>query len=41
MGLGAAYLYLFALWAAVILVLFLAARRIGGSGAREPGGDEP
>jgi hypothetical protein len=41
MGMGAAYLYLFVLWAAVILVFFLAARRIGASGAGDPGGDDP
>lgn len=41
MGLGAAYVYLFALWAAVIAVLFLAARRIGAPGAGDRGEDDP
>lgn len=41
MGLGAAYIYLFVLWAAVILVLFLAARRIAASGTGDSGGDDP
>ncbi|HEY5995511.1 MAG TPA: hypothetical protein VIU29_00755 [Candidatus Deferrimicrobiaceae bacterium] len=41
MGIAGAYAYLFALWAVVILVLFLAARRIGATGTSDSGGDDP